>query len=330
VTEETEQAPSTTLARPSREAYEQSGAAIQRAGFGEQSLERRDRQSTALAERAKAEIQARFIIAMQRPRDIDDVRVRILRHCKRPGFAALAEYAKPLGGKTITGPSIRFVEMALQEFGNVEPDCTIIDDDDDKRTLRISVMDLERNVTYHQDVIVEKIVERRSSTGYTVLGSRTNSYGDKVFIVRATEDDLLTKQSAIESKRIRTLGLRILPGDIVDEAMAACRGTRKQKDAADPDAARKALADAFASINVMPRHLEDFLGHPVDQSSPAELDELRMAYATVRDGEARWMDLVESKRADRGEVDEPSRTAETAASKVRDRLAAKRGKESAP
>jgi hypothetical protein len=319
------------IARPSRAAYEASGAAIQRTGFGETSLEhRRELQSTAMAERAKAEISARFIVALQRPRDVDEMRLRLLKHCKRPGFAALAEYAKPVGKGTVRGPSIRFVETALQEFGNVEPESTILHDDDDKRTVRIGVTDLERNITYREDVIVEKYVERRDARGGEVLGTRTNTSGEKVLKVRATEDDLATKQGAITSKRLRTLGLRVLPADIVEECMVACRQTRQTKDAEDPDAARKAVADAFGAMNVMPRDLEEYLGHPLAHCDPTELDELRAAYAAVRDGEARWHDLVESKRAERGEVEVPSARAESAAAKVSARIAAKRGKEPQP
>jgi hypothetical protein len=319
------------IARPSRAAYEASATAIQRSGFGETAVEqRRELQSTALAERAKAEIQARFIVAMQRPRDVDEMRVRLLKHCKRPGFAALAEYAKPVGKGTVRGPSIRFVETALQEFGNVEPESTILYDDDEKRTLRIGVTDLERNVTYREDVIVEKYVERRDARGGEVLGSRMNSSGERVLKVRATEDDLVTKQGAVTSKRLRTLGLRVLPADIVEEAMAVCRATRQRKDAEDPDAARKALEDAFSTLNILPSDLREYLGHPVEQSTDTERDELRAAFGAVRDGEARWVDLVASKRAERGEIDEAPRASESAAAKVQARIAAKRGKEPQP
>jgi hypothetical protein len=43
---------------------------------------------------------------MARPRDLDLVRERMLRDAARPGFAEVAEYAIPRGGKTITGMMI--------------------------------------------------------------------------------------------------------------------------------------------------------------------------------------------------------------------------------
>jgi hypothetical protein len=107
------------------------GAALQRVGFGTQEIvEQRETQGSALAARAQAEVQARYIVALQRPRNVEDFRIRLLEHCKRAGFAAIASYEKPVGGEKIRGPSIRFVETALQEYSNVLPEETITYDDD--------------------------------------------------------------------------------------------------------------------------------------------------------------------------------------------------------
>lgn len=297
-------------------------AALQRVGFGTQEIVRQmETQGTALAARAQAEVQARYIVAFQRPRNVEQFRMRLLEHCRRPGFAAVAEYEKPVGGDKIRGPSIRFVESALQEFGNVLPEETITYDDDYKRVVRVAVTDLERNITYYGDVAVEKTVERRSPRdGDEILGSRINSYGNAVYKIRASEDDFANKIGAACSKKLRNLGLRILPADIVAEATRECRATRVQKDARDPAAARRELADAFAQFRVMPADLDAFLGHAFDQASPAEIEELRGAYITIREGEAKWIDLVEAQRAARGEVDKPSKAAAAAGTKLKEKI----------
>jgi len=308
------------IARPSG-----NGNGIQRTGFGSSELEnRRETQSAALAERAKAEVQARFIVALQRPRDIDEVRVRLLKHCKRKRFAEVAEYAKPVGGRKITGPSIRFVETALQEYGNVVPEVTVSYDDDEKRIVRVSVTDLERNVSYYEDATVEKFVERRQTKGGDeVISSRTNSYGDLVYRIRANEDDFANKQAAAVSKKLRNLGLRILPADIVDEAMDLCATTRRSEVEKDPDSERKKIADAFFALNVTPSHLSQYLGAPVDQASPADMDALRVIYTTIKDGEAKWAELLDAKKAERNET-APSKGANAAAAKVREKIAARK------
>ena len=66
--------------------------------------------TTAAAAQAQALVQARFIMAIRNPRDLMQVRQRMLADAKRPGFAKVAIYSVPRGGKQITGASIRFAE----------------------------------------------------------------------------------------------------------------------------------------------------------------------------------------------------------------------------
>ena len=277
-----------------------------REGFGEveTTRARSETSAVAVAEQAKSAIQARYIMALQRPRNWDDVRVRLLRECARPLFADVAIYHKPVGDG-IEGPSIRFVEAAIRCMTNMLPESFAVYDDDEKRIIRISVTDLEANVTYTKDVVVQKTVERHNAAGYDVVRSRTNARGKVVYVVRATDEDLLNKQNALESKALRSLGLRHLPGDITDECVQKIYQVRKDRDAKDPGAARKQLADAFAAINVMPSDLSEYLGHDVGTASPAELQTLRNVYAAVRDGETSWaaaLAHVRTKRAQAGEV----------------------------
>ena len=316
--------------RPSNGDYSDAGAAIVKHGFGSTEIDtKRETQSVAAAEREKAVVQARYIVALQRPRDIDTFRVRLLKHCKRPLFAEKAEYAKPVGGTRITGPSIRFVETALQEFGNVVPEVSAIYEDDEKRIVRVTVTDLERNITYSEDATVEKFVERkRPKGGDEVIGERTNSYGERVYKIRATEDDFSNKLAASVSKKLRNLGLRILPADIVEEAMRDCAKTRDSETKQDPDAVRKGIADGFATINVMPVDIKQYLGHDLATSSPAELDELRKVFAAIRDGEATWVAALQVKREERGEV-EPSPEDKTT-DKLKQRLNRSAGNDKTP
>jgi translation initiation factor IF-1 len=306
-----------------------SGQALERVGFGtkEAMVEQRETQGSAMAARATAEVQARHIMAIQRPRNLELVRTRMLEHCKRPGFAMVSEYSKPVGGKAIVGPSIRFVETALSEFGNAVVDSTVTFDDDTKRITRISVINLESNFTWYDDAIAEKFVERRFvKEGDEVLGSRKNTYGDTVFKVRATEDDFANKAAAAISKKARNGGLRILPADLVDEWIHACRETRKHADAQDPAAAKRRVIDAFVELGITPVDLEMFLGHPIAQVSPAELDELRGAHAAVKDGEAKWLDIIEVQRVRRGEVDKESKGAAAAGEALKKKTEAVRQK----
>lgn len=266
---------------------------------------------------AKAEVEARFAVAVGRPRNIDESRATLLRDCKRPFFADMARYAKPIGNTKVEGPSIRFVEAALRALGNVDVRTPTVFEDDTKRIVRVTVCDLESNSTYSTDVVVNKTVERRNlKTGQTPLGKRTNSYGETVYIIEATDDDLLVKQAALVSKAVRTLGLRIIPGDLVDEAMEVALHTARTKDAADPDAARKRIMDAFLSRGIRPADLQEYLGHPLDVIPANEIDDLRAIFAGIKDGHTTWAEVIGAKRGD-----ELPKTAKTEAAKAKLRKA---------
>lgn len=269
---------------------------------------------TAAAAQAQAVVQSRYIMAYQRPRDIDETRVKLLKACQRPRFAETAIYSKPVGGQRIEGPSIRFAEEAARALGNIDIQTPVLYDDFEKRIIGVRVTDLESNTNYSADVTVQKTVERRKvKEGQTVLGTRLNSYGDTVYLVEATDDDLLNKQNALVSKAIRTGILRVLPSDIREEALDAARETMEKGDSVDPDAARKKLASAFSALGVSPGELKKFLGHELSSCSPSELADLRKVYASIKEGEASWAEHLKLRTANEPEATEQPKTRSQAA-----------------
>lgn len=258
----------------------------------------------AVAEAAKANVLARFQIARMNPRDSSDARVKILRECDRPRFAELATYTLPRGDKEITGPSIRLAEVCARAWGNIVIESPVTFEDEDKRILAVSVTDLETNTTYGPTgVVVEKTVERRyAKKDADVVGTRTNAAGQLLYIVRASDADLLAKHNALVSKTIRNLILRLVPGDIVEEAIERAATTIDRQVSAEPGAERKRAIDAFASINVLPSQLAEALGHPVDQCSPAEIKMLRGWYSAIKDGDATIGEII----AERTKKPEPA------------------------
>lgn len=277
--------------------------------------------STAVAAQARAQIEARYIVAMKNPRNWDQVRFKLLSECSRPGFAEVARYSKPVAGSKIEGPSIRFAEAALRCMTNISPSSVVIWDDEEKRIIRVSVTDIESNLTYEQDVVVAKTVERqRLQDGQQALSSRTNSSGKTTYTVRATEDDLLNKQAAQVSKALRTQALRLLPGDILEECMDTVLETQRKRDAADPAAAKKKILDAFAKIGVTPKQLAEYLGHDTAQIVEAEMAELRAVFAAIQQGEATWQAVMATKK---GGDEESGSAAQKAVDAVKAKIAAK-------
>ena len=255
--------------------------------------------STALAAQAKAMVESRYYMALARPRNWDQVRQDIIKECRRPNFANNKStlYNKPIG-KGVEGLGIRFTEMALRCMTNVLVETNMIFEDDLKEVHRVSVTDLEANLTYPLDIRVSKTVERsKPMDDGSYISMRMNSYKKPVYTVPATDDDLLNKRGALISKAQRTLALRILPGDLQDEAEQIIRQIRMDEAARDPDAERKKIADAFATLGVKAKDLEEYLGHVLDGCTPAELVDLRGLYGALKDGEATWVTVMENKRA---------------------------------
>lgn len=271
-------------------------------GFGTTSLSLSgETAASGAVAQAQAAVQARYIVAFQRPRNWDRVRQKILRECQRPSFAEVARFKVPRG-EGIEGPSIRFVEAMLRAMENIWVDESVRSDDAQKRIISVSVTDLETNVTYPREVVVEKTVERKIYKGdMEGVRTRRNYYGETLYIVPATEDDLTMKEGAAISKAIRTCGLRLVPGDLVDECMDVVEMTVADKTAEDPDAVRKSVVSGFARLNVPVDQLADYLGHSLDSASPAELAELREVYVTIDQGEASWRELVDLKAEERGD-----------------------------
>lgn len=258
--------------------------------------ETRETSAMVLAAQVKALVEARYVVAMKRPRDIDTVRARIIKECQRPGFAQVAMYSKPVGGSKITGPSIRFAEAAIRCMTNIVIDTPAVYDDNEKRIVRVSVTDLEANVSYTQDVTVQKTVERKSKKDTdVVLSTRRNSQGAIVYVIEATDDDIQNKQNALISKAIRTLALRIVPGDIIEECMAIVMDTQRSKDAKDPDGEKYKLFDAFGAIGVTVDQIKEYLGNDATTLQPKELADLRGIYTAIKDGEATWRDAMETR-----------------------------------
>jgi hypothetical protein len=275
----------------------QAAGTIARQEFGVQQLEvsAETAGGAALAAQARALVEARFVMAMRRPRDLDDVRVKVMREVERPGFAEIAWYRKPIGAG-VEGLSVRFFEAAARCFGNLMVTPTTTFEDDRKRIVRVEVIDLETNYSPSLDVTVEKTVERKAlNDGRVAISVRKNSKGEITYTVPATEDEMLGKSNSLVSKARRNLLQQIIPGDITDQAKARILAIRRGDAAKDPEGARRKIVDSFAGLNVMPSDLKRWLGHDVAQASPAEITDLRDLYSAIQAGETNWAEALAEK-----------------------------------
>jgi hypothetical protein len=262
-----------------------------------------DPAAVAAAEAVKARIQAAYIMALQKPRDENFAREKILEACKRPEFAERVEFKRQQGmvqvnGKWepnyIYGPSIRFAELALKEWGNVLTETSTLYEDEIIRRVKVSVLDLETNAAFSKELQIKKTVERKKSKGRDVVGERLNSYGDKVFIVIATDEEVVNKENALVSKAVRNEGLRLIPSDLKDEAILIARETIANRFKESPNEATEAVINGFATLSISSSDIEKYLGHKIDKITAQEVADLRGVYRAIRDGESTWQSYTSS------------------------------------
>ena len=264
---------------------------------GKEIAQRAEQAAIYVSAQARAEIESAFIMALKMPRNRDQARAEILKACKNPTFAEVALYKKPVGGTSIVGPSIRFAEEMIRAWKNVKIQSMVIFEDQDRRMTSLNVVDLESNISYSPKITVEKTVERKKAIGREVVSERLNTSNQRIFIVKATDDEIHNKENALLSKEIRNSSLRLIPQDIIEDAKVQIRETLKAGAKADPDKTKKQVLDSFASIGLQPKNLEEYLKHSMDTVSPAELVDLRAMYTTIKNGEATWKDYLEKGEA---------------------------------
>ena len=257
----------------------------------------------------RAMVEARVLMAYRNPRNWTMVRSKVMEACARVGFAEQALYRKPVGSKKegdqwvktyAEGPSVRLAEEVVRAMGNTMSEQRIIFEDAEKRTMSFSLMDLEGNNTDTAIITVSKQVERRTlKKGQAAISSRTNSEGQTVYLVDATDDEVEVKVSALISKRRRDAIMRLCPSDIKEDAIRKIKKTLMERDKVNPKEALNRLLDAFQEKGIAPDQIVRFLGHELDIISADELMALRGVFGGLQDGEFTWASLLKEVEEDR-------------------------------
>lgn len=297
-------------------------AAIVKDGAGNTQMQRTgETASTAIAAREQAWVQSRIVQAMKAPRVFEKVRESFKADCDRPRFAMVARFHKPQGWVTdpdtnrpildadgnkirnfIKGWSIRAIEAAVRAMGNIDMTATTIFEDETKEIVECRVWDLEKNIALDAAITVEKTVERRyPPKSGRPLSSRTNSYGDTVYLMPATDDDVRMKRARLVSMTLRTLAQRLVPGDLFDEFLDHVETLRakaiedeKAGVLRDPKAALRALLDRLAGIGIRAGDVVDYLGgRSIEAATPDMILELRIIGADIAAGNFSWRDALE-------------------------------------
>ena len=153
------------------------GAVVLRQDFGGQEIQQHGSLAPIAAAAATGRDQCSASWRRDRkPRNIDLFEQKIVHLCRKPGFAEIALYHKPVGKEKnpatgqweqafATNFSVRFVEQAIQFFTNTHNFARIVFEDDHRMLLSVGVVDVEYNTGYTFDQMIEKTVERSDARG---------------------------------------------------------------------------------------------------------------------------------------------------------------------
>ncbi|MFL0361416.1 hypothetical protein ACH0BF_00170 [Pseudobacillus sp. 179-B 2D1 NHS] len=245
----------------------------------------------ASASREMEEVKGAIFLAKQFPRNVFQSEQRILDSCKRPALAQVAMYQYPRGGTKVTGPSIRLAEVLAQNWGNISFGVKELEQRPGESVAMAYAWDLETNV--------------RQEKTFTVK----HSIGTKKGLKQLTDPrDIYEKVANDGSRRLRACILGIIPGDIVDKAIAECEETLRGNNKGPlKDRVASALKAFKEQHRVTQDMIEERFGYNAEAFTEYDYLELIKIFNSLKDGMSKvedWFDKSASKKKKQSQLAE--------------------------
>lgn len=242
------------------------------------------------AEKEAKQMEIAMITAKRFPRDYTEVEMKVEKACSRERLAAAAEYSFPRAGETVTGASVRLMEVIAQCYGNVE----------------FAVSEIQRYADYSEGEAFAWDFENniRVSRRFTVPHYRDTKQGRK----RVTEDrDIREVVFNYGSRNMRACIERVIPRDLVDLALEKCRETLNCDGKGLADRIKK-CKKAFEAYEIDALLLERIIGEKCDRWNAGHLRLATQYFNALKDGETTKQALVDGvvKTIGKAQIDELS------------------------
>jgi type I site-specific restriction-modification system R (restriction) subunit len=229
-----------------------------------------------VAQREMTEIQSQIAIAKSFPRDMNQVYTKLMNACSRKVLAEQAVYAYPRGKQTVSGPSIRLAEVAVQCFGNIDAGVRELEQKQGESTWEAYCYDLENNVKIKKTFAVK---HERKARG------RVEKLTDP--------RDIYEHGSNLGARRMRACILAVIPSDLIEQALKKCKQTSLgASDEPMTDRIRK-MVEAFDKLQVTQDMIEKRLNHSVSEMDMDELFEYRTIYESLKNKMAKRADFFD-------------------------------------
>lgn len=240
--------------------------------------------SQAAQSREMAEVQSQIFLAKQFPRNEYQAEIKILNACKRKSLAETALYQYPRGSMTVTGPSIRLAETIAQYWGNINFGIKELEQKNGESTVVAYAWDMETNT--RQEKVFQVKHERYAKGKMTKLTDPRDIY------------ELAANNGA---RRLRACILGVIPGDIIDNAVAQCNQTL-QSSYEEPlkDRVVSVLRYFQKEYGINQEMVEAKLGHSMESFTEQDYITLKSINQSLRDGMAKREDffkIIQSKEA---------------------------------
>lgn len=251
--------------------------------------------------RQAQEVQAAMVIAKRFPRNEVESYNRIIRACKRHTLAEQAMYEYPRGETKVSGPSIRLAEAMAQNWGNLDFGIIELEQKNGESQVMAYAWDLETNT--------------RQTKIFSVPHIRSTKKGN--FPLKDPRDiyELVANQGA---RRLRACILGVIPGDVIDSAVAQCEATLiGQCEGPLIDTVRQ-IANTFSEkYGVTVPMLEKYIGCKIESFTMNDLIRLKKVYRSLEDGMAKREDVFEvAPSAGDSEVEDPFKATKGKTNKV--------------
>lgn len=231
--------------------------------------------------RAIAEVQSMLVIAQQFPRNEINARDKILMACARKGLAAKSTYIYNKGGTDVVGPSIRLAETMANHWRNIVSGWRELSREGDMSDIEAFAFDTESNVRW---AISFKVKHWRDG--------KKGTEGKKL----TQERDIYEICANMASRRIRACILKIIPPDIIDDALEQCKATLEKSVDVRPEHIKR-LVDAFMAYGITKEMIEDRLQRHLTSIAPQQVIQLGNIFTSLEDGMSQpsdWFDMTKA------------------------------------
>lgn len=231
--------------------------------------------------RAMQEVQAMCVIAQRAPRDVTQCYTSVMKELQRYSLARASMYSFPRGNGTVSGPSIRMMEMIARNFKNLKYGTKIISLENGIAECESYCWDLESNI--HKSIPFKIKLVRDTRQGPKPLTDERDIY------------ELVANYGA---RRVRSCIQAMIPADIIEDAIKVVGETIKKGEGSLPfdQRVRNLVLALDKEHSVTQEMIEDKYEQGIDQINADQFVELFGIYNALKDKTAKREDYFDFKK----------------------------------